>query len=383
MALDLSGGAERLPSSRIVIWCTGVGWRIGGLEPWRRALFTACRAGFERLLVVATGPEASIRGLLAADPRLGDRQWEVVGPDQWLDRVRRDGGRWVVFTDRWIVDAAHLRDLAASRGEPAAAAADGPFSADAEALAALAADGWAPDRRRAHAGRMLAKPALYEHVVAAADVAGAEDALFRSLARNTGNAFARYVDRAMSQAISRRLARWPITPNQITCFSIALGIVGSLLLLRSTYAFGLLGSALFLVSTIIDGCDGEIARLKFQESRSGARLDVIGDNLVHLVLFPCVALRAYFADPGGPYVWLAAVALAGVVACWLAVYFVIVRRRASGRAAALFEALANREFAYVLFALGVVGKLHWFAWLTAIGLWAFPLGLVALARLDR
>ncbi len=230
---------------------------------------------------------------------------------------------------------------------------------------------------------MLAKPALYEHVVAAADVAGAEDALFRSLARNTGNAFARYVDRAMSQAISRRLARWPITPNQITCFSIALGIVGSLLLLRSTYAFGLLGSALFLVSTIIDGCDGEIARLKFQESRSGARLDVIGDNLVHLVLFPCVALRAYFADPGGPYVWLAAVALAGVVACWLAVYFVIVRRRASGRAAALFEALANREFAYVLFALGVVGKLHWFAWLTAIGLWAFPLGLVALARLDR
>jgi 1L-myo-inositol 1-phosphate cytidylyltransferase / CDP-L-myo-inositol myo-inositolphosphotransferase len=187
----------------------------------------------------------------------------------------------------------------------------------------------------------------------------------------------------MSRAISRRLARWPITPNQITWFSMGLGVAGALLLLQPTYAFGFLGCALFLASTILDGCDGEIARLKFQESPAGAKLDVIGDNIVHALLFPCVALRAYFADPTGPYLWLGAVALAGVAVSWLAVYFVIVRGRASARTTAFFEAFANREFAYGLFALAVIGKLHWFVWGTAIGVWAFALGLLALRVRDR
>jgi phosphatidylglycerophosphate synthase len=384
MALDLSGGAgERLPHSRILVWCADVSWRIGGLDLWRRALYSACRAGFERLLIVAAAGAATIRVALAGDPRLQARQWEVVGPDQWLDRVRGDDGRWVVLPDRWIVDTAYLRELAVARGEPAGAAADGPFSADAATLAALAAEGWTPERRGPRVAQRLAEPALYEHVASAADIGRAEDALFRSLGRNASNAFARYVDRAMSQAISRRLAPWPITPNQITWFSIALGVAGALLLLRPTYAFGLVGCALFLASTILDGCDGEIARLKFEESPAGAKLDVIGDNLVHALLFPCVALRAYFANPAGPYFWLGAVALAGVAVSWLVVYLVIVRGRASARATTFFEAFANREFAYLLFGLAVIGKLHWFVWGTTIGIWAFALGLVALHALDR
>jgi phosphatidylglycerophosphate synthase len=384
MGLDLSGGTgDRLPHSRILVWCADVPWRIGGLDLWRRALYSACRAGFERVLIVAPFSAATIRGALARDPRLESRQWEVVGPDQWLDRVRGDDGRWVVLPDRWIVDAAYLRELAAARGEPAAVAADGPFSADAGTLAALGADGWTPEGRGPRMTQTLAEPALYEHVASAADVARAEEALFRSLGRNAGNAFARYVDRAMSRAISRRLARWPITPNQITWFSMGLGVAGALLLLQPTYAFGLFGCALFLASTILDGCDGEIARLKFQESPAGAKLDVIGDNVVHALLFPCVALRAYFADPTGPYLWLGAVALAGVAVSWLAVYFVIVRGRASARTTAFFEAFANREFAYGLFALAAIGKLHWFVWGTAIGVWAFALGLLTLGVRDR
>ena len=324
-----------------------------------------------------------VEACVADDPRLGGRQWEVVSPDEWLDRVRGDGGRWVILPGRWIVDAAHLRELAAAPGEPASAAADGPFCADAEALAALASDGWIPGRPRPRPGRMLAEPELYEHVASAADAARAEDALFRGLARNVANPFARYVDRAMSRAISRRLAPWPITPNQITLFSIGLGIVGALFLLRPTYAFGVLGSALFLASTIIDGCDGEIARLKFQESAEGAKLDLVGDQVVHAVLFVCVGLRAYFADPAGPYLRLGAVALAGVVLAWLSVYFVILRGKPSARATAFFEAFGNREFAYLFFVLGVIGKLNWFVWGMAIGVWAFALGLFALRALDR
>ncbi|MGH7803281.1 MAG: hypothetical protein ACREQJ_02960, partial [Candidatus Binatia bacterium] len=48
-----------------------------------------------------------------------------------------------------------------------------------------------------------------------------------------------------------------------------------------------------------------------------------------------------------------------------------------------FEAFANREFAYLLFALGLVGRLEWFVWAMTIGIWAFPVGLFILDTLDR
>ena len=55
MGLDLGGDTgERLPHSRILVWCAEVPWRIGGLDLWRRALYSACRAGFERLLIAVS-----------------------------------------------------------------------------------------------------------------------------------------------------------------------------------------------------------------------------------------------------------------------------------------------------------------------------------------
>ena len=385
MALDLNGGLdERVPGSQILIWCSEPSDRVAGLELWRRAVYTACRAGFERIVIVADGLSERIRQDLADDRHLAGRRWEVLRPgDGWLEGIRAAGGRWVVFPDRWIVDAAHLAELAAARGEPAAASAEGPFSADGDELAALVATGWSPLRQRTRAFRRSAAPPLYVRVTFDHGVRAAEDALFESLACDATNPFARYVDRAMSRAISRWLTPYPVTPNQITIFSIGLGIVGALLLLRPTYEFGLLGSLLFLASTIIDGCDGEVARLKFQESVVGAKLDIIGDNVVHAVLFPCVALHAYFVDPSGPYLRLGVIALGGVIVTWIAVYWVIVRGDPSPRAQALFELFKGREFAYLFFLLGLIGELHWFVWGMAIGLWVFPLALLGLRFAGR
>ncbi len=69
-----------------------------------------------------------------------------------------------------------------------------------------------------------------------------------------------------------------IRPNQITVISIAVGIVGGLLFSVGSYAATSAGALLFLFSTILDGCDGELARLTYRESRTGALLDVVGDN---------------------------------------------------------------------------------------------------------
>jgi phosphatidylglycerophosphate synthase len=385
MALDLSGGVDpHVSGSQILVWASEPLGRVAGLELWRRAVYTACRAGFERIVIVADGLSERIRQDLAGDRHLVGRTWEVLRPgDGWLDGVRAAGGRWVVFPDRWIVDARYLAELGAARGEPTAASADGPFSADSEELAALVAAGWGPLRSRTRAFRRTAAPPLHLQVTFDHGVRAAEDALFESLARDITNPFARYVDRVMSGVISRWLAPYPVTPNQITIFSMALGIFGALLLLRPTYGFGLLGSALFLASTILDGCDGEVARLKFQESAVGAKLDVVGDNVVHAVLFPCVALHAYFAEPNGPYLLLGAIALGGVIVTWASVYWVIVRGDPSPRARALFTLFGNREFAYLLFFLALIGEIGWFVWGMAIGLWVYPLALLGLHFAER
>jgi phosphatidylglycerophosphate synthase len=385
MALDWSTGLdERVAGSQILVWCSEPSERVAGLELWRRAVYTACRAGFERIVIVADGLTERIRHDLADDRHLAGRRWEVLrSADGWLESIRAVGGRWVVLPDRWIVDAAHLAELAATRGESTAASAEGPFSADSDELSALVAAGWSPIRSRARPFRRTAAPSLYARVTFDHGVRAAEDALFESLARNVTNPLARYVDRPMSRAISRWLAPYPVTPNQITIFSIGLGLVGALLLLRPTYGFGVAGSLVFLASTIIDGCDGEIARLKFQESAGGAKLDIVGDNVVHAVLFPCVALRAYFANPSGPYLRLGAIALGGMIVTWIAVYWVIVRGEPSARARALFELFGNREFAYLFLVLGLIGELHWFVWGMTIGLWVFPLALLGLRFAER
>ena len=60
-----------------------------------------------------------------------------------------------------------------------------------------------------------------------------------------------------------------------------------------------------LTHSILDGCDGELARLKFMQSRRGAMLDFWGDNIVHVAVLPalavgveqCAVARGVAADP--------------------------------------------------------------------------------------
>jgi 1L-myo-inositol 1-phosphate cytidylyltransferase / CDP-L-myo-inositol myo-inositolphosphotransferase len=289
-----------------------------------------------------------------------------------------------VMNDQWVVDSELLADLASSEDGLVAASPDGPIAADQETLQRWVRGGWRPSHPpHVPVDSGYPRPPVYVRVTSEAMVAVAEDALFQSLARNDNNFFARYVDRVLSRAISRRLAPTSVTPNQITVFSVALGILGSLMLLHPSYVAGLFGAFLFLASTIIDGCDGEIARLKFQESPLGAKLDLIGDNLVHAFLFPCAALRFWLHGEGNYFLAFGLITLAGGVATWIAIYRIVLRPRPAPGVVAYFELFANREFAYLLFALALIGRLDWFVWAMTLGMWIFPVGLFVLDSLDR
>src|SRR5439155_27278941 len=122
------------------------------------------------------------------------------------------------------------------------------------------------------------------------DVGRAEDWLLRGLVKQREGFMSRHFERRISLALTRRLVATRVTPNAMTLGSVAVGLVGALFFLSVSPASQLVGALLFLAHSILDGCDGELARLKFLESRRGAILDYWGDNLVHAAVFSCMAI---------------------------------------------------------------------------------------------
>ncbi|MFQ6123101.1 MAG: CDP-alcohol phosphatidyltransferase family protein [Candidatus Heimdallarchaeota archaeon] len=98
--------------------------------------------------------------------------------------------------------------------------------------------------------------------------------------RKEGDGFvSRYLNRRLSFPITRVLLRVApnISPNTVSFVSFIIGIVGALLF---SMEIGVLGGIAVQLSSVLDGCDGEIARIKGRSSRFGAFFDSILDRYV-------------------------------------------------------------------------------------------------------
>ncbi len=108
-----------------------------------------------------------------------------------------------------------------------------------------------------------------------------QEAYLAKIRRETPGWVARTLNKPISFAITRRLMATNITPNQITLANFLLALLASLLLTSDLYAVRILAALLMQLSSILDGCDGEVARLKNQCSKLGAWLDTIFDDLTN------------------------------------------------------------------------------------------------------
>ena len=202
-----------------------------------------------------------------------------------------------------------------------------------------------------------------------ADVPAAEAWLLRSLVKSNEGFMSRHVERRISLAVTQRLATTGVTPNAMTLVSIGIGLLGALFFLSSIATFQVIGALLFLAHSILDGCDGEIARLKFLESRGGAVLDFWGDNLVHVSVWACLAVGwALESGSAWPLV-LGGIAVVSTVATATAEAsrFIDGGGAAESPAGRLTERLSNRDFIYLILILSAFGKAHWFLVLAAVG----------------
>ena len=377
-------------------------WNVAGLAALERAVLAAERAGCERTIVWAPHHSLQAQHILARDPRT--REVEVTDqPPRQLD------GECLVVAGDCVFSPALLARL---RDEPLDGAVQEVrvrtlpvvWRGEGRRMAEVFAS-FAPDRVATGGAAVKEVVERKDEVAVRLDHPGAVEEAERALceqirreAAASDGLLARWFDRRLSLWLSRRIVRHTrLRPNQITLIGTCVGLLGAWLLARGGYEAGVAGSALFWLATVIDGCDGEVARLTLRESRFGQVFDVATDNLVHAAVFLGLGIGYARTDPQAPYGWLTLLLLGGFACAGAASYWVLAKspeafapgpgEEATSRSGKLrrallagLKALMNRDFAYLLLVLAIFHRLHWFLWGAAFGSYAFCLVVWALYR---
>jgi CDP-L-myo-inositol myo-inositolphosphotransferase len=108
----------------------------------------------------------------------------------------------------------------------------------------------------------------------------------------------RFLNRPISRRVTHVLLKFPIRPNACTIAIFALAVIASAFLVRGDYLSVVIGAAIFQVFSILDGCDGEIARAKNLESKFGERLDNFCDFLASLFYVLALGLGLHHWSEG-------------------------------------------------------------------------------------
>jgi len=137
----------------------------------------------------------------------------------------------------------------------------------------------------------------------------AEKMLIKSLVPAKDGAVSRHLNRKISLRITRLLARTGITPNQITFISFLTAAAASI---SFAVAHPALGGILAQLTSIIDGVDGEIARLKFLKSNYGGLFDAILDRYADFLIILGMAYAWYSATGSTLVLLVCAAVLAGL-----------------------------------------------------------------------
>ncbi len=246
--------------------------RVAGLTLVERARRVAVRAGADRVLVL-DGDTTTCEFARSLAPNAGvlfiDARAQVVHTDLVKPVAGSDAERLVVVDDAGYAGALWAGPSASQ--ELIAALNDSPNDGDASLAERWLADPSA--RIELEAGAIARHQATNR-----AERKAAARMLYGIIHKGQDGPITRYIYRPVSLPITRVLLQLPITPNQVTIFCAALSAVGIYLTAQYSYASVVWGAALIQIAGFLDGCDGEIARLKLLSSKLGAWLDTVVDE---------------------------------------------------------------------------------------------------------
>ena len=135
------------------------------------------------------------------------------------------------------------------------------------------------------------------------DRRNAELLICNKLKKDTDGPVSRILNRPISLRISKLLLKTGITPNQISIISTVIGLVGASFFFSGEYFYLILGGILIHIHSIVDGCDGEVARLKLRQTKYGGWLDAVLDRYVDAAIIFGLAY-GYWNMTGDMTIWI-------------------------------------------------------------------------------
>lgn len=140
------------------------------------------------------------------------------------------------------------------------------------------------------------------------DVPRARREVLAGAVRVGDGVIARHLNRPISLRITERLITWPVKPWQVSVASFGLTLLAGL-----SFAIGhaTTGGLLAQSASVLDGVDGELARVRYQDSAFGGLYDALFDRVGEAAVIGGMTLYAWFAGAGALGVALGFAALAG------------------------------------------------------------------------
>jgi choline kinase/phosphatidylglycerophosphate synthase len=211
-------------------------------------------------------------------------------PTVWSEgtRVRIEDGNAVEFSR-------HLDEPAVDCGvfvlTPAIFEAQRRAAAEGDASRAGAVTRFAADH--ALAAVPVPRDAWWHDVDVPEDVRSARRRLRRSLRKRADGPVSRYLNRPISTRITMAIAGLRPSPHVISVVAFVMGALGAVFLAGG---HAIAGAALVQTSSVVDGVDGEIARLQHRATAWGGLLDGVLDRLGDAVIVAGLAIWTLRVD---------------------------------------------------------------------------------------
>ncbi len=135
------------------------------------------------------------------------------------------------------------------------------------------------------AGTVDVGEAWWQDVDTPETIGHAHKLLFASLTKSIDGPVSKHVNRRFSKTITRLVMNTNVVPNHMTFVGLVIGVASAVVTAManaSTLWLLAVGGVLYQLSSMIDGCDGEIARLKFKHSDWGEWFDTVSDDVINL-----------------------------------------------------------------------------------------------------
>jgi phosphatidylglycerophosphate synthase len=132
------------------------------------------------------------------------------------------------------------------------------------------------------------------------------------LVRNDDGWVSRNFNRRLSIPVSFIMARFGVSPNAITTSVLFLPIIGAALAATGNYTWIVVGTFIFQMASILDGSDGEVARLTLRSTRFGNWYGKFASSLRYVIFFEALGFSAYLDS--GKKIYLFAMLVLGALA---------------------------------------------------------------------